>query len=68
MTENQRNPFNFKAANSLSDDDILNYYIDDYNYSRFILSPDNYFIYGERGSGKTMTLKYHSLKIQLKSS
>ena len=60
------NPFEYEAANNLSDEDIINYYIEDYNYSRFIRSTKNIFLIGERGSGKTMTLLYNSFKIQYK--
>lgn len=59
-----RNPFEFSAANDLKPADILDYYIEDYNYSRFIQSKRNIFLLGERGSGKTMTLLYNSLPIQ----
>lgn len=61
------NPFEYEAANNLSEEDIINYYIEDYNYSRFIRSTKNIFLIGERGSGKTMTLLYNSFKIQYKS-
>ena len=60
------NPFEYEAANNLSEEDIINYYIEDYNYSRFIRSTKNIFLIGERGSGKTMTLLYNSFKIQYK--
>lgn len=60
------NPFEYEAANNLSDEDIINYYIEDYNYSRFIRSTKNIFLIGERGSGKTMTLLYNSFRIQYK--
>lgn len=60
------NPFEYEAANNLSDDDIINFYIEDHNYSRFIRSTKNIFLIGERGSGKTMTLLYNSFKIQYK--
>lgn len=62
------NPFEYEGANNLSDEDVINYYIEDYNYSRFIRSTKNIFLIGERGSGKTMTLLYNSLKIQYKRS
>ena len=60
------NPFEYEAANNLSEEDIINYYIEDYNYSRFIRSTKNIFLIGERGSGKTMTLLYNSFKIALR--
>jgi len=59
-----RNPFEFEAANNLSDEEILDYYIDDYNYSRFINTTRNIFLQGARGTGKTMSLLYNSFKIQ----
>ena len=58
------NPFQFGAANEFSSDEVLEYYIEDYNYSRFVNSTRNLFILGERGSGKTMTLLYHKLATQ----
>ena len=59
-----RNPFEFEAANNLSDDRVADYFIDDHNYSRFIQSRRNVFVIGERGSGKTMALLYSSARIQ----
>lgn len=59
-----RNPFEYEAANNLSEEDILDYYIEDHNFSRFIISPRNIFLTGERGTGKTMTLLYYSAKIE----
>lgn len=59
-----RNPFDFDAANNLPDSQILAYYIDDHNYSRFLESGRNVFLVGERGSGKTMALLYNSWKVQ----
>ena len=61
---NSVNPFSFSAATDLDTEDLLYYYIQEYNYSRFIESKRNVFLLGERGSGKTMTLLYHSLKAQ----
>jgi len=60
------NPFEFEGANNLSEEDIINFYIEDYNYTRFIRSTKNIFLVGERGSGKTMTLLFNSFKIQHK--
>ncbi len=59
--EEHANPFQFWAANDLSPEKVLEYYVEDFNYSRFIDSTRNLFIRGERGSGKTMTLLYHAL-------
>ena len=58
------NPFQYEAANNLPHDSIVEYYIDDFNYSRFIRSTRNVFLVGERGSGKTMTLLYNSWDLQ----
>ena len=58
------NPFQFGAANDFSPEKVLEYYIEDFNYSRFIHSTRNVFVLGERGSGKTMTLLYHTLATQ----
>ncbi|WGQ15034.1 hypothetical protein [Sphingobacterium faecium] len=60
------NPFEFDAANNLPEDDIIDYFIEDHNYSRFLNSSRNIFLLGERGSGKTMTLLYHSFRVQVK--
>ena len=59
-----RNPFVFGAANDFSPDEVLEFYIEDFNYSRFLNSTRNIFVLGERGSGKTMTLLYHKLATQ----
>ena len=63
MTE-QRNPFEYAGANDLSEDMILDYYIEDFNYSRFIQSKRNLLLVGERGCGKSMTLRYNSWPLQ----
>ena len=44
---------------------MLLYYIEDYNYSRFVSSKRNVFLVGERGTGKTMTFLYYSLPVQV---
>ena len=62
------NPFQFGAANDLTPNEVLEYYIEDFNYSRFIQSKRNVFVLGERGSGKTMTLLYHTLSTQRRKS
>ena len=59
-----KNPFQYEAANNLADEVIVDYYIDDFNYSRFIQSTRNVFLIGERGSGKTMTLLYNKWDLQ----
>ena len=58
------NPFSFSAATDLTPQDILHYYISEHNYSRFIQSKRNVFLLGERGTGKTMTFLYHTLRVQ----
>ena len=61
---NTENPFSFSAATDLTVEDVLHYYIPEHNYSRFIQSKRNVFLLGERGTGKTMTLLYHTLRVQ----
>lgn len=58
------NPFEYEAANNLTDEMIVDYYIDDFNYSRFIQSKRNIFLVGDRGSGKTMALLFNQWRIQ----
>ena len=58
------NPFEYEAANNLSDEMIADYYIDDFNYSRFIQSRRNILLVGERGTGKTMALLYNKWRLQ----
>jgi hypothetical protein len=60
-----RNPFEYDGAINLSKEEVLAYYIEDFNFSRFLRSKRNIFLLGERGSGKTMALLYNSLGIQL---
>ncbi len=59
-----KNPFEFVAANDLSEHTILDYYIEDFNYSRFIQSKRNILLVGARGCGKSMTLLYNSWPLQ----
>ena len=60
----QNNPFEYEAANNLTDEMIVDYYIDDFNYSRFIQSKRNIFLVGERGSGKTMALLFNRWRLR----
>ena len=60
----QANPFEYEAANNLTDEMVEAYYIDDFNYSRFIQSRRNIFLVGDRGSGKTMALLYNRWRLQ----
>ena len=66
--KNHTNPFEYEAASKFSPDELLEYYIEDFNYSRFISSKRNVFLFGERGTGKTMALLYYSLPVQLKKA
>ena len=59
------NPFEYETANKLSEEKICDFYIEDYNYSRFIRSKRNIFLVGARGTGKTMTLLFNSLPVQI---
>jgi hypothetical protein len=58
------NPFEYEAAVNFADDDLIEYFVEDHNYSRFIQSNRNVFIVGERGCGKSMTLLYNSYQKQ----
>lgn len=58
------NPFEYEAAKKFKYDQILDFYIEDHNYSRFIQSRRNIFLVGERGTGKTMTLLYNSFPVK----
>lgn len=58
------NPFEYVGANDLAPSAILDYYIEDFNYSRFVGSKRNVFLIGERGCGKSMTLRYSSHLVQ----
>ena len=46
---NAQNPFEYEAANNLRPEDIIDYYIEDFNFSRFRQSTKNIFLIGERG-------------------
>lgn len=58
------NPFQFEAATSLPPEQLIDFFIQDNNFSRFVKTNRNIFLVGERGSGKTMNLLYHSIEIQ----
>ena len=59
------NPFVFAGANDLPPEMVLDYYNEDFNYSRFIQSKRNILLIGERGCGKSMTLLYNSWPLRL---
>jgi hypothetical protein len=59
------NPFEYEAANKFtSNEQVIDFYIEDYNYSRFVHSRRNIVLMGERGTGKSMTLLFNSLPVQ----
>lgn len=58
------NPFEYDAAPNLSPELLVEWFIEDHNFSRFVQSSRNVLINGERGSGKSMALIYHSLFYQ----
>jgi len=58
------NPFEYEAAVNFATDDLIEFFVEDHNYSRFIQSSRNIFIVGERGCGKSMTLLYNSYQKQ----
>lgn len=62
------NPFEFDGADKLSKEQIVSFFTDDFNYQRFIWSKRNIFLTGERGTGKTMTLRYYSLPVQIEKA
>ena len=61
---NDMNPFQYEAATSMPPDQLIEFFIEDNNFSRFVRSNRNIFLVGERGSGKTMNLLFHSIEIQ----
>lgn len=61
-----KNPFEYEAAINLSEELILDMYIEDFNFTRFIQSTRNVFLLGDRGSGKSMTLLYNSMKLRIR--
>lgn len=64
---NLNDPFIYAGANELDDKSILNFYIQSNEYEK-ILSKKNIFVIGQRGSGKSMILKYNTLSLQLMQS
>jgi hypothetical protein len=62
------NPFEYEAALSLRPERISSWFIDDFNYARFIRSRRNVVLNGDRGSGKTMILAYYSAENDIASA
>ena len=62
------NPFEYEAAVNFGDNELIEYFVEDHNYSRFIQSNRNIFLVGERGCGKSMTLLYNSFQKQIKKA
>ncbi len=60
----QTNPFEFEAALRFTPAEMVDYFIDNNNFARFINSQRNVFLLGDRGTGKTMMLRYYSLPVQ----
>lgn len=58
------NPFEYDAAPNLSPELLIDWFIEDHNFSRFVESSRNVLINGERGSGKSMALIYNSISYQ----
>lgn len=58
------NPFEYDAAPNLAPELLIEWFIEDNSFSRFIESSRNVLINGERGSGKSMALIYNSLCYQ----
>lgn len=64
----QTNPFSYEAATNLDIGDVLDWYVPDHNQGPLINSSKNLFLFGERGCGKSMTLRYFSLEGAIKRS
>jgi hypothetical protein len=63
-----KNPFEYEQATLLTPGFVKDVFIEDHNFTRFIQSNRNVFLVGERGSGKSMTLLYNSLSVQLEKT
>jgi hypothetical protein len=66
--DNYINPFKSERASALSDKEVLDFYIEDNTYARFIRSTRHIFLVGERGCGKTMALRYNSFGVLCKKA
>ena len=63
-----KNPFDFDGAKNLPPNLLLKWFIDDFNYARFLKSTRNVLLKGHRGCGKSMTLLYYSLPLEIKKA
>lgn len=59
------NPFSYEAATNLEISEVLDWYVPDDNQGPLICSSKNLFLFGERGCGKSMTLRYFSLEAEI---
>lgn len=62
------NPFDFDGAKNLPPELLIKWFIDDFNYSRFLKSTRNVMLKGHRGCGKSMTLLFYSLPLEIQKS
>ncbi|HQS57744.1 MAG: hypothetical protein B7Y56_08270 [Gallionellales bacterium 35-53-114] len=62
------NPFSYEAATNLNIDEVLDWYVPDHNQGPLINSSRNLFLFGERGCGKSMTLRNYSLEAKIRRS
>jgi hypothetical protein len=47
-----KNPFEFEAALRFTPEEMVDYFIDNNNFARFISSQRNVFLLGDRGTGE----------------
>ncbi len=59
------NPFSYEAATNLKIEEILDWYVVSHQHGPLLKSNRNLFLFGERGSGKSMTLRYFSLEAEV---
>ena len=57
-------PFNQIYGHDLSVNDINEIFIEDQKMTKDFVEPHNSFIWGVRGSGKSMMLKYFDIEVQ----
>lgn len=58
------NPFEFEAANKFTVEEMVDYFIPGGDFTRSLESRKNILLLGDRGTGKTMALRYYSLQVQ----